>query len=105
MQADQGNGEVFGAALGQQGAGAGKILLSRRLGQDRLLGQPRLVAGADLVRRRRGRPCRLDPRRAEQAFGLVAAVVGHQHDADALAAGPAGAAAAMQQHLAVARQL
>ncbi len=64
-----------------------------------------MVELADFIRLRRGAPDRIDAGEVEQHFRATLARRRHQHDADALAAGTAGAAGAMLHDLGIVRNI
>ncbi|GAD55998.1 hypothetical protein MBELCI_2050 [Limimaricola cinnabarinus LL-001] len=72
---------------------------------DRIVEQPRLVGGEDVLGRGRHGPVGGKLGGAKQALGLLAQLHRHDQGADALAARAAGAARAVQQRLGVRGQL
>ena len=64
-----------------------------------------LIADPDVIGRRDGTPRRFDPRGVEQALGEPTVTVRNDHDREAGLAGATGAAAAVDQHLPVHRQI
>ncbi len=105
MEARERGGDLFGRALGEKRLAHGHVFLRGLFGEGRILHDPLAVALADVFRRGRARPFHIDAGRLHEAFGLAAAGVGHEQDADALAARAAGAAAAVKQRLVVVRQV
>jgi hypothetical protein len=106
IEADQGGGDMFGAAALQQGGGQGRVLgrhlAAARIGSSSIRSWSRLRIDSTV-----GGPLQMasTPARADQLLGLAAAVVTAPAGRDALAAGAAGAAAAVKQGGAVLRQV
>jgi hypothetical protein len=97
VAAHQNRGDRFRAVLGQKGAGNGKRLLGRLFAPSGILHQTLAVARPDGLDAGRRGPGGFQVGRGQQALGLTAPGMRHQQNADTLAAGPAGAAAAMQK--------
>ena len=84
----------------------GAILVGELLGEGRdLAGEPLAVAREDLVRRGAGHPRDVDVRGLQHALDVAALGIRDEHDRDAAPPGPAGAAAAVDQHLRVLGQV
>jgi hypothetical protein len=106
VKAGEGGGDLLGAPLGEERAADGEILLRGLLGQERgIAHQPLPITCPDRIRRWRGRPGGPDPRGLQQPLGTPPPGVRHEQHGGALATRPAGAAAPVQQHLAVVRQV
>ena len=93
--------DILGGALGHEHLGELGVFLGVHLGEDRIILHALLVSAADFLRRGGTRPEHVDARLGDEPFGLAAAGIGRQQNADALAARAARAAAAMQQGVAV----
>jgi hypothetical protein len=105
QHAGQCHGDVLGRFPLHQHLGDLPLLVAGLLGQQRIGEDALAVEGADVVGRRRAGPFGADAGFRQQALRAAAPGGRHQQDADALAAGAAGAAGAVLQRLGVVRQL
>ena len=101
----QRRGDILRRALGEQRLRQHQILRRGLFGEQRILQHALLVELADFIGLRRGAPDRVDAGEIEQHFRAPLARRRHQQNADALAAGAAGAAGAMLHHFRIVRDI
>ena len=104
IHAHQGAGDLFRSAISHQHLGERQIFFRAWLGEDRVFLHALLVGEAYFFGGRRVAPQHVDARLCDQAFRFAALGVGHQQDANALAASAACAPAAMKERVAIVRQ-
>ena len=101
MQANEGRGDALRTGLIHDQAGQGEILFGRGFGEDGIVEQALLIAGADRFGAGRGAPGGVDIGRGQDLLGPPAARVGDQQHRHPLLARPARSAAAVEQALPV----
>ena len=103
--AQEGSGQLFGGEFLEQGVGIDLHRLIDLIGEDRVSHQALAVARTDIIRARRLGPFGLQLGIAQKTISAAPAGVRHDDRADALGAGPACPARAVQQHIGIGRQV